>query len=218
MKESFEDSLKRIVLRTGSAVLRDVEVGFDEGLAVKIVRFENSSHVMVYVLERYEEGDRGWHVQPEAGLAVPVEKVDAFVTAMRRAEGTGGQLVERAASLSQPIERVLEAFAEGVITKSRARELIEAGIVWGSKDIDLNLPRGDVMEKEGRLFPGATIVCAGASSDAGEFFDVCNRLTSDVCNRLTSDLCEVSPFSSVSCVFGTHGCEAMRGWSVMGEP
>ena len=36
MKESFEDSLKRIVLRTGSAVLRDVEVGFDEDLAAKI--------------------------------------------------------------------------------------------------------------------------------------------------------------------------------------
>ena len=139
MKESFGDSLKRIVLRTGVAVVRDVEVGFDEDLAAKIVRFDNSSHVRVYVLERYEDGDRGWHVQPEAGIAVPIEKVDAFVTAMRRAEGTGGQLVERATSLGKPIERVLEAFADGSITKARARELIEAGIVWGAKDVEAGL-------------------------------------------------------------------------------
>ena len=40
----------------------------------------------------------------------------------------------------------------------------------------------------------------------------------DVSKKPKSDLCVESPFSSASCVFGTHGCEVEHGWSVMGEP
>jgi hypothetical protein len=137
---SFADSTKRLVLPPSSGPLQcDVEVGIDEGSALKVVRREDSPYVSIYSIVRHDAQSR-WLVECGSGICFPAVRIDALATSLRVAEGYGGQLVQRVRTLGEPIDRVLEAFEAGEITKARARELIEAGIVWGAKDIENGLP------------------------------------------------------------------------------